>query len=150
MAVEYVRREPPASAELINRLEQRVGRPLPPEYRDYLREQDGGRLDNNSRAINTIFGIGDVPEWASMWDVLETYSERVPDWLLPVADDAFGNLYAVSLRNEDRGSVWFWNHELEADEGEAPTEENLKSMAATWPAFLASLEKVDPNDFDDD
>src|SRR5687767_6495775 len=114
MAVEYVRREPPASAELINRLEQRVGRPLPPEYRDYLREQDGGRLDNNSRAINTIFGIGEVPEWASMWDVLETYSERVPDWLLPVADDAFGNLYAVSLRNEDRGSVWFWNHELEA------------------------------------
>jgi cell wall assembly regulator SMI1 len=150
MAVEYVRREPPASAEQVNRLEQRVGRPLPPEYRDYLRQQDGGRLDNNNRAINTVFGVGDVPEWASIWDVLETYSERVPDWLLPVADDAFGNLFAVSLRNQDRGSVWFWNHELEADEGEPPTEENLKLMAPSWPVFLDSLEKVDFNDIDED
>jgi cell wall assembly regulator SMI1 len=149
MAVEYVRREPPAPAEAIGRLEQRVGRPLPPEYRYYLRQQDGGRLDNNSRAINTVFGVGEVPEWASMWDVLETYADRVPDWLLPVADDAFGNLYAISLRNEDRGSVWFWNHELEADEGEPPTEENLKYMAPNWPSFLTSLEKVDIDDVDE-
>jgi cell wall assembly regulator SMI1 len=150
MAVEYVRREPPASAELVDRLEQRVGRPLPPEYRDYLRQQDGGRLDNNSRALNTIFGVGEVPEWASMWDVLETYRERVPDWLLPVADDAFGNLFTVSLRNQDRGSVWFWNHELEADEGEPPTEENLKPMAPSWPVFLDSLERVDFDDVEED
>jgi hypothetical protein len=69
---------------------------------------------------------------------------------LPVADDAFGNLFAISLRNDDRGSVWFWNHELEADEGEPPTEENLKLMAPSWPVFLDSLEKVDFDDIEED
>lgn len=142
MAVEYNEANPPASPEAISRLEQRAGQPLPEAYKAHLRQQDGGQLRTNSRAVNIVFGVGDVPEWASMWDILETYRERVPEWLLPVADDAFGNLYALSLRPEDRGSVWFWNHELEADEGEPPTEENLKPAAADWASFIGSLEPV--------
>jgi cell wall assembly regulator SMI1 len=142
MAVNYVRREPPASRELVDRLEKRLGRNLPNDYRNYLLEQDGGRLDNNSGAVNTVFGLGEVPDWANMWSILTTFEDRLPAWLLPVARDEYGNLYAVSLRDVDSGSVWFWDHEEEADEGEPPTEENIEWKSPNWQAFIESLQPV--------
>jgi cell wall assembly regulator SMI1 len=139
MTVEYRRREPAASPELIDRLERRIGRPLPDSYRHYLLQQDGGRLASNDQAVNTVFGLGDVPDWASMWDVLDTYAGRMPGWLLPVADDEYGNVFAISLRDGDRGSVWFWDHEEESGDNEEPAEDNIRRVASDWPAFLQSL-----------
>jgi len=143
MAVAYRHREPPASPEQIVRLEERLGRALPADYRDYLLAQDGGRLASNDGAVDTIFGLGDVPDWASMWDKLDVLKDRMPSWLVPVADDAYGNLYAVSLRPSDFGSVWFWDHEEEADEGQPPSEENISFKAGSWTAFLERLQQVD-------
>jgi hypothetical protein len=77
-----------------------------------------------------------------MWENLDVYNGRVPSWLLPVADDEYGNLYAVSLRSHDLGSVWFWDHEEEADEGEAPSEENISRKAGSWGEFLQGLQAV--------
>jgi len=142
LGVGYLRRELPALAELIEQLEQQVGQSLPLSYRSYLLEQDGGRLDNNHEAVKTIFGLGSVPDWASMWEVLQVYHDRVAVWLLPVAQDEYGNLFAISLRREDFGSVWFWDHEEEADEGEPPTEKNIEYKAANWLSFLDSLQPL--------
>jgi cell wall assembly regulator SMI1 len=139
MSVAYYDRQPPATPEQIERLQQRIGRPLPTSYRAYLAEQDGGRLDNNDQAVNTIFGVGDLPDDDSIWEQLDVYGGRVPAWLLPVADDEYGNLYAISLRAQDDGAVWFWDHEEEADEGDPPTEDNLHYKAADWLDFLNRL-----------
>ena len=150
MSVGYRREAGPAPAEDIARLERMVGRPLPTEYRDYLHQHDGGRLVDNSEGVNEIFGVGpEAPEWSNMWQKLGVYAERVPQWLLPVASDALGNLFAVSLRDTDRGTVWFWNHEREADEDEPPSEENIRRMAPNWGAFLESLGPPPPVDDDD-
>src|SRR6266516_8153476 len=135
MAVSYRLQPPPASADLINRLEQRVGQSLPAEYRDYLLAQDGGWLAPNDEALKVVFGLGEVPNELNMWRKLETFRDRLPKWLLPVAQDAYGNLFAVSLRHPDRGSVWFWDHEEEADEGEPPSEDNIELRAPNWRTF---------------
>jgi hypothetical protein len=75
-----------------------------------------------------------------MWSRLDTFAGRVPEWLLPVARDEYGNLFTVSLRDEDRSSVWFWDHEEESDdEDDEPTEDNLTCVADDWPIFLQSL-----------
>ena len=143
MPVPYRREEPPAAPELIDQLEQRIGRALPAAYRAYLARQDGGRLTDNTEVLDTVFGLGAVPEWASIWNKLEVLQGRVPAWLLPVADDAFGNLFAVSLRPDDLGTVWFWDHEEEADEGEPPSEDNITLKAQDWRTFLDSLLPLD-------
>ena len=149
MAVGYRRQAGPAPAEAIERLERHAGQPLPPDYRAYLSQHDGGRLEDNNEALNEVFGVGpDAPEWASMWAKLDLYADRVPKWLLPVASDAFGNLFAVSLRDQDKGSVWFWDHEREADEDEPPADDNIEYRSANWRAFLDSLQP--PPDLDDD
>jgi hypothetical protein len=142
MIVSYSRREPPVPVEALDRLERRIGMTLPAVYRDYLLAQDGGRLSDNSEALKTIFGLGKLPKWTSLWEVLKVYAGRLPPWLLPVADDEYGNLFAISLRHEDPGSVWFWDHEEEADEDEPPTEDNIRPLAPDWVAFLDSLEPV--------
>jgi len=144
MAVGFSETEPPASEASIRRLEQRIGQPLPPAYREFLRQRDGGPVEPNNRAVDEIFGLGDeVPDFASIWSALDRYRCRVPAWLLPVANDAFGNLYGLSLRDEDRGTVWFWDHENEADEDEPPTEDNIARASSDWRAFLDCLEPVD-------
>lgn len=140
MAVAYERREPPAPPERIAELERRLGRSLPAAYRDYLAEVDGGRLANNDEAVNSVYGVGDVPDWASLWKKLDVFGDRVPAWLLPVADNAFGDLLCLSLRDGDAGSVWFWDHEEEAEEDEPLTTANLTFKAGSWPDFLASLQ----------
>ncbi len=144
MAVGFSESEPPASEESIQRLERRIGDPLPAEYRDFLGQHDGGPLDLNDRSVNEVFGLGDgVPDFASMWNALDTYQERVPGWLLPVANDSFGNLFALSLRPDDRGTVWFWDHEKEADEDEPAAEDNISLIAPDWRTFLDSVKPVD-------
>lgn len=74
-----------------------------------------------------------------MWRKLETFRDRVPGWLLPVAQDAYGNLFAISLREQDRGSVWFWDHEEEADEGEPASEDNIERRAPDWQTFIEAI-----------
>lgn len=143
MAVTYIDRKAPASPELIDRLEQQVGRRLPDDYRDYLLRQDGGSLDFNSEGVQSIFGLGEVPGYASIWENLQTYHDRVPRWLLPVASNFGGNIFAISLRTSDYGSVWFWDHEEEADEGEPPAEDNIELKAPSWSAFLEGLQPIE-------
>jgi cell wall assembly regulator SMI1 len=143
VAVAYRNREAPAPQELINRLEQQVGQRLPDDYRDYLLQQDGGRLVDNNEAVKTIFGLGELLGYErNMWKMLQTFHDRVPAWLLPTARDEYGNLFAISLRAADFGSVWFWDHEREADEDEPPTEDNIQLKAPSWAAFLQGLQPI--------
>jgi len=143
MAVGFKEAAEPASASDVERLEQRIGRALPADYRAFLLRQDGGWVADNDQALKEIFAIGeDAPDWSNLWDMLELYNGRLPHWLLPVADDEYGNLFAISTRDSDFGSVWFWDHEEEADEGEPPSEENIEQRSTSWTDFLLGLQPV--------
>src|SRR5262245_46828633 len=98
MTVTYLREALPASEQDIQRLEESLGRPLPDAYRSYLLGRNGGRLAPNTDAVKLVFGVGaDAPDWANLSKKLTVFAGRVPAWLLPVAQDEYGNLYAISL-----------------------------------------------------
>jgi len=46
----------------------------------------------------------------------EAYRGRVPDDYLPIADDPAGNLFCVTLRGDDKGAIYFWDHEHERED----------------------------------
>jgi cell wall assembly regulator SMI1 len=145
--IEYQEARPPADPGSVDRLEQTVGRSLPPAYREYLLGQDGGRAVDNSLAVDEVFGVGeDAPYERNIWKKMAVFARRHPEWLLPVAEDVYGNLFALSLRETDFGSVWFWDHEEEADEGEPPAEDNITLTAESWPAFLAMMQPITEDD----
>ncbi|MBF6133362.1 SMI1/KNR4 family protein [Nocardia otitidiscaviarum] len=67
----------------------------------------GGKMEPNDQAVKEVLSLRNgAPNWQSLWWKLSVFSERLPDWLLPVADDEYGNLIAISTRQEDFGSVW--------------------------------------------
>ncbi|GIG55690.1 hypothetical protein Lfu02_00620 [Longispora fulva] len=144
MSVEFRRAEPPAPPEKLAELADRVGVALPDDYIEFLSQHDGGRMGNNNETVKMVFGVGEVPDYASIWDALDTYDGRVPTWLIPAADDSFGNLFCLSIREQDVGSVWFWDHEQEADEDEPATEDNLTYKAKSWTEFLNQLRPSEP------
>lgn len=144
MPVSYRREAPPATPADVERLEQRIGHELPPDYRNYLLTRDGGRLQDNDQALKVVFGVReDAPDWAKMFNKLDVFHGRHPDWLVPVAQDEYGNLFALSVRDQDYGSVWFWDHEEEADEDEPPSEDNIELRASSWTEFMLSLQPAE-------
>jgi hypothetical protein len=56
--------------------------------------------------------------------------------MLPIAEDAFGNLVVLDGRGGRDGPVYFWDHEFE---GEPPDESNLWWLAPDLETFLAEL-----------
>ncbi|MET8776240.1 SMI1/KNR4 family protein [Nocardia sp. NPDC004654] len=147
MAVGYYRAAGPAMRFDIERLEERIGRGLPEDYKGFLMRQDGGRVEGNDQAVNEIFCLrDDAPNWASIWWKLDVFSGRIPNWLLPVASDEYGNLFAISLRDSDFGSVWFWDHEEETDEDESAAEDNIECRSVSWSSFIDDLQPLNDSE----
>ncbi|MGS2807396.1 SMI1/KNR4 family protein [Nocardia sp. MW-W600-9] len=114
---------------------------LPVDYRAYLLGCDGGWMEDNDQVVDEVFGVrADIGEGVSIWDKLEVYEGRVPRWFLPVARDSYGNLFALSLRPEDHGTVWFWDHEEgDGNDDLPPTGRNISIVSSCWSEFIANL-----------
>jgi hypothetical protein len=78
----------------------------------------------------------------------ETYSGRIPKNTLPIARDSCGNLWLLSVRGDDAGSVFFWEHGScetfdETDLG------NWPKVATSFQEFRDSLGTIDEATADD-
>ena len=60
-----------------------------------------------------------------------------PIWLVPLANDEGGNLFAYSIRNGEEGAIYYYSHEFEY--GENP-EKYIKYLSKDIDAFLNSLD----------
>ena len=121
MTLELEQPRPPAPPERLAETERRLaelGRPLPPSYRAFLAEQDGGRPIRNTFSFEQDGGeqssrvasfLGVLP--APGGDLVETaeLSGDLPEGLLAIADDEFGNSICI----DEDGRVQFWDHEEE-------------------------------------
>ena len=70
--------------------------------------------------------------------VLETVlnSRKIPNWLIPFADEDGGNLFCFSVREEDYGAIYYYDHEFEY--GEDP-EDHVTYLAESITIFINSL-----------
>jgi len=154
MAVGWDRPAPPAEETAITRVEHELGIELPAEYREFLGRQNGGEPEPNfleggediggahvryflSAGPSGIEGLEDLESvrWEYSRDgdadyVLDTS-------VLPIGQDAFGNLICLKVSGEDYGAVYIWDHE-EADDAEA--------YARATGSFNAFFEALRPED----
>ena len=125
-----------------------LGHPIPPSYRAFLTEQDGGKPVRDSFAfregerqqedmVRVFFGIAESPN-GDLVETVEAYAGRIPRGTLPIAEDHLGNLLLLDGRDGADGPVWFWDHELEP-EGDEPEDVNLSFVAADLAGFLEQL-----------
>jgi hypothetical protein len=89
-----------------------------------------------------LYGLGDdVP--AHLDIVRITTSERtesgcpLPQYLVPLMNDGFGNLYCAAVTGEDAGAIMLWDHE-------AGSEQQPAFIAASFEQWLvADIEHLD-------
>jgi hypothetical protein len=125
-------------------LEERLGARLPEPYRAYLSTQDGGALEGyNNHGLEIILGIGEVPQWSSLWYLLSQDGDVLPAGCIPVGSDAGGGLFLLAVTAEDRGSVWYQSSELEEDDAGVSHPVVLERLADSWDEFLASIEPLE-------
>jgi hypothetical protein len=119
---------------------------LPEDYRLFLITTNGGRpverrfsfIEHGKQtngAIGWFFGDCDDADYgiSSNW---KTYNDRIPPAFFPIATDAFGNLILLSCRDEDRGAIYFWDHEKESD---VPSMTNMFRVANSFSEFVEHL-----------
>ena len=72
---------------------------------------------------------------------IETYENRIPRELFPIAYDSFGNVICIGIKSEYYGKVYFWDHEWEAEEslGESPDFSNVTLIAENFDEFVEGL-----------
>lgn len=144
----------PATLDQVAEFEAATGQSLPSSYRSVLtNESNGGRLkddavrgDDNVGDI-TIFGIDQV-DYQDLARQHQVYAGRVAPGFFAFASSAGGNLLCLSTRATDAGSVWFWDHELEADDGEQPSESNMTHVAASLAELAERCYRFSASDAD--
>ena len=96
-----IERATPLSGVQIEDIENKLGRELPNDYRDFLTDYGGafigGFVDGSDELpISQFFG---GKENHSILDVLKLYSDLRDEKILPIADCEFGNLYVLDYDN---------------------------------------------------
>lgn len=120
---------------------------LPDDYRDYLRTNEGSTPQpanffipgEGDDSIQYFFPLLSKNKTHALPYKLKLYANRIPPELLPIGCDPGGNLIALSLKGKYRGSVYFWDHEREAEDEQQPYYDNITYLDKSFSAFVASL-----------
>jgi hypothetical protein len=146
-SVEMTDSGPPLTEEALATLESKLQARLPAPYRRFLCKHNGGRPEPSYFQRFTLHTFYSVGAGAKLNDLLAN-QRRMRKWLpeevIPIADDDFGNEICLAIRGKNRGKVYFWDHEgaPEIDDLEAlypglilnpPDEEDERSNVTTWP-----------------
>jgi hypothetical protein len=136
----------PLDGATISRLEDSLRITLPPSYRKFLMEHNGGRPvpadfkfkgRTQGSTVDRFLGVHDKP-YNNLLRYVETYRGRVPPNLLPIARDPGDNLVCISVGGPDAGGVYFWDHDWESDEG-TPDYSNVILITDSFDEFIEGL-----------
>jgi hypothetical protein len=124
MQIEEVNPFGATSPEAIAEFEARRRMLLPLEYKQFLLNSNGGWPVPNvfevpgwhgkGSSVLMFYGIHDDPNY-QLDGKCETFEERVPADLIPIANDDYGNNICIGWKGKRDGKIYFWDHEDELD-----------------------------------
>jgi hypothetical protein len=146
---------PPAPVGELAELEGALGASLPDDYRWFIDKCNGGYVggalwyegptptgEPADAGVHHIGGFREESDF-SLESARECYVGRIPDDLLWIMDDPFGNAICLGIRGIHRGRIYFWDHEMEPDpngwDGQVDTAGNVSLIANSFTEFVAGL-----------
>ncbi len=156
---------PPAPKRQLWMLEMTLGHNLPDDYRAFLLDCNGGYVGGALwfKGPTPSGGVADAgvhhvggfrnEDYFSLDRARRCYRGRIPENLMWIMDDPFGNAICLGVSGVHRGKVYFWDHELEPDDGwdgQFDTAGNLLLLANSFTEFVSGLAPNDHENMDDD
>ncbi|MGJ3548603.1 SMI1/KNR4 family protein [Bacillus subtilis] len=119
--------------EQLKEIEMNIGKQLPSDYKDFLKEYGGCYLestkttgeieydvcykpiekdpwmgkDDDTQLLEGFYGLAN--DHNSLQKAIDTYSDRFPRNIIPIASSAGGNEICMDI---DNGKILFWDHEF--------------------------------------
>lgn len=121
-------------------LEMDWGFSLPLEYRKFLLEHNGGEPTSSFFNFKEKGEDGsDVRAFLSLYPTkdtnllahIKTFKDRYPRGFFPIGFDSFGNLILIAVTGQERGGIYFWDHE----------NENTALLADNFDQFISELQE---------
>lgn len=142
MTVKMSAKFPGLTPDEVDVVESLAMHPLPADYRAFLLSGNVYVPEENHFTARDV--TGNVAKFLGLSTqrdediraVVETYADRVPPDVLPIALAGGGNLLCLHLLS---GAIYFWDHEEEAGEGDAVDFSNLHYVTDSLSAFLRSM-----------
>jgi hypothetical protein len=150
----------PVTEEEMKSIEADLGVSLPSDYRDLLTTYGAAsfgklveyRTGFGKAPLSHFYGSKDGKQ--SLSKRINTYKGRMPDTLIPIADDGGGDQICLGIKGEEQGKIYYWDHENEWDEedyqeehgSEMPLEakfQNVQPIAGSFIDFINMLEARD-------
>lgn len=113
------------SQDEIKYFENRLGICLPDDFKKIIAVYDGGNPSPNvidfSGMVEKVF-TGLIPLLKEndynqpILEIIKMYSDRLPEGIVPIGDDPFGNMYCYDFRANSKPVIVYWNHELDMDD----------------------------------
>jgi cell wall assembly regulator SMI1 len=152
--VEIVESEKNTTSKEIEQFEALIGQMLPDEFKQFLLLHNGGSpepegfkffLNDNEPEMAMVAWFLALYEGEdeNIRDDFYTFKDRIPKNMLAVARDPGGSLILLGLQDENKGQVFFWLRELEAEDGEPATYDNVAFVANSFNEFLDSFIEVE-------
>lgn len=135
------------------KLENTLNVKFPNDYRQFMSLHNGGRpkpsdfrITWKNQNIAQGWKISMVGDFFAVYDggavnllhSAKQYIDRIPNGMIPIANDPSGNLILLGTSDKNNGKVFFWLHDLE-EEYDASDIENLGFIANSFSEFIDSL-----------
>ena len=123
--------QPNTSIEKIEEFERDYELELPGEYKKFLLLNNGGTPDkvyyienNADLVVNFFLSLGSkkfsLEEYIEDW-----HEDKFPREFVPIGEDAFGNIICISCIGENKGQIYFFDHETTKIRFIAPSFQHL-------------------------
>lgn len=150
--IHYEPRGTAAETDLAD-LEQRLGRPLPEDYRIWLGETDGAGVDTLAVAngvVSELAGAHDTADGGGLAQVqanrVDGFGSWVPEqWL--IVSRGSGGAICLKTKGEDPGSVWWADYDRAEEiaprdeHQDAPLSEIMTRLGDSWRTWLTTYEE---------
>ena len=150
-------KSPLAPPEELARFEARIGAALPEDYRDFLVRCNGGYVGGRYwfQGLNPegheveagVHHVGGLREKSSLslTKALDNFKDLLPEGMIWIHDDPFGNAICLGLAGEMRGRLYFWDHESfpEDRDGTFATASNVTLLADSFTGYVAGLQELE-------
>ena len=145
--------KPQLNTDIINSLESYFLIKIPQSYLDFLIKINGGHAvkniflfpNNNGFITHHWYGVR-AEKYFSLLSQMYDKGKRYPNNFIAICDDTSGNKILLSISGDDYGKIYFWDHEMEFDQGVEPDYSNLTLVADSFEEFINNLKSEDELD----